>query len=217
MGMNRAGEEVDADLALVRQAAAGDRAALGDLIARLTPVVQARVARCLLRGQRADIRRDVEDFTQDVLLALLEDDVALLQRWEPERGLSLKNFTGLVAERMVISKLRSGRHNPWREEALPTDEVEAVSGAMAPVGPQRGEPVRELASADVLQQLLLRLQEELSPQGYHLFDLLYVQEASVKEVCAGTGLSSDAVYAWRSRLRRTASALYRDLMSDLPA
>jgi RNA polymerase sigma-70 factor (ECF subfamily) len=51
----------------------------------------------------------------------------------------------------------------------------------------------------------------------HLFELLYVEEHTVEEVCAATRLSPDAVYAWRSRLRRTAQSLYGQLVSETPA
>ena len=62
-----------------------------------------------------------------------------------------------------------------------------------------------------------RLRETLSPLGMHLFELLYVQDQTVEEVCGATSLSADAVYAWRSRLRRTARTLYRELVSETPA
>jgi RNA polymerase sigma-70 factor (ECF subfamily) len=53
-----------------------------------------------------------------------------------------------------------------------------------------------------------RLRETLTPLGMHLFNLLFVEERSVEEVCTTTTLSADAVYAWRSRCggRHRASA-----------
>jgi RNA polymerase sigma-70 factor (ECF subfamily) len=41
----------------------------------------------------------------------------------------------------------------------------------------------------------------------HLFNLLYVEERPVADVVAAAGLSEDAVYAWRSRLRKLAVGL----------
>src|SRR5688572_10447441 len=111
----------DADVELVGEALGGDDVALGRLVARLTPVVQARVARTLLArrwgptGGRS-LRHDVEDLSQDVFLSLFTGDARVLRRWQPDRGLSLAGYVGLVSERLVVSFLRSGKRNPWKEE-----------------------------------------------------------------------------------------------------
>jgi len=198
---------------LLRRALDGDQTALTELVALLTPVIQARVARTLLARQallagRRDVRQEVEDLSQEVFLALFERDGHDLRSWQPERGLSLPNFVGLVAKRTVLSILRSGRRNPWKEElSLEDHEVDAEA-------PERG-PEEVAASREHLALLLDRLRESLSPLGWQLFDLLFVQELSQAEVQAATGLSADAVYAWRSRLRRVAQKL-RDEMSETP-
>ncbi len=164
----------------------------------LTPVVQARVARgLLLRRQRAaagrDVRQEVEDFTQEVFLALFDDDGRVLRSWNPERGLSLLNFVGLVAERQTVSILRNGKRSPWKED--PTLAAE-LDGEVPEPGPERAA-----ASRETLRLLLGRLREELSPLGRHLFELIFLRELPVKEVVGQTGMTSEAVYAWRSRLR----------------
>jgi RNA polymerase sigma-70 factor (ECF subfamily) len=149
----------------------------------------------------------VDDLSQDVFLRLFEDQGRVLRTWDPERGLSLENFAGLVAERLAISSLRSGKRNPWRE-----DEAEDEVLAAAPSG--EATPAEAVASADFMGRLHDRLRETLTPLGMRLFDLLYVEERSVEEVCTATALSADAVYAWRSRLRRTAQGLCRQLLSE---
>jgi len=199
---------------LIRRALDGDQTALTALVALLTPVIQARVARTLLArrsllaGGRG-VRQEVEDLSQDVFLALFDRDARVLRSWEPERGLSLPNFVGLVAERQVLSFLRSGRRNPWKEEpSFTDDELDAEA-------PESG-PEEIVASREHLSLLLDRLRESLSPLGWRLFDLLFVQELSQAEVQAASGLSADAVYAWRSRLRRAAQRLVGE-MSETPA
>src|SRR6185503_6782407 len=96
-----------------------DGLALERLVQLLTPVIQARVARTLYRrrwgrGGGYNVRQDVEDLTQDVFLKLFANDGRVLRSWRQERGLSLENFIGLVAEFHTISYLRSGRRNPWK-------------------------------------------------------------------------------------------------------
>jgi RNA polymerase sigma-70 factor (ECF subfamily) len=197
------------DRELVNAAIAGDRAAVQRLVACLTPVIQARVARCVLRYRPGGghVRQDVDDLSQDVFLRLFEEQGRVLKTWDPGRGLSLENFAGLVAERLAISSLRTGKRNPWREDA-------AEDAVLAAVPSGEATPAEEVASADFMGSLYERLRETLTPLGMQLFNLLYVEERSVEEVCAATALSADAVYAWRSRLRRTAQGLCRQLLSE---
>ncbi|HBL25477.1 MAG TPA: hypothetical protein DD490_01440 [Acidobacteria bacterium] len=188
----------------VQRALAGEEPALTRMVQTLTPVIQSRVARGLLlrrTGTAAgrNVRQEVEDLTQDILLLLFADGGKVLRSWQPERGLSLVNFAGLVAERQTASILRSGKRSPWKEDpTLPEDfEQAAVDG-----GPE------EIAiSRDRVQHLLHRLSEELSPLGRHLFDLLFLRDLPVDEVVRRSAMSPDAVYAWRSRLRRLARRL----------
>jgi RNA polymerase sigma-70 factor (ECF subfamily) len=199
---------------LVGDALAGDQLALSRLVAALTPVVQARVARTLLargasRGGGRNLRHDVEDLTQEIFLALFSGGGRVLRSWRAERGLSLENFVGLVSERHVVSFLRSGRRNPWREDLGVAEDLEARAGEAG--------PEEETASREQLRLLLDRLQRTLSPLGRQVFDLLFVQELTLPEAMAASGLSADAVYAWRSRLRRAARELLAELSGSAPA
>lgn len=200
--------DAEETVGLVREALAGDREALARLVAALTPVIQARVARTLLArrsclGGDRNVRQEVEDQTQEIFLSLFTKDGHVLRSWEAERGLSLENFVGLVSERHVVSFLRSGKRNPWKEEPSP---VEDLDGASLERGPEE-----VTASREQLRLLLERMREKLSPLGRHLFELLFVQERSLSETMAASGLSADAVYAWRSRLRRLAQELLAEL------
>lgn len=191
----------------------GDEGALARLVHRLTPVVQARVARKLLlardrTGGSRDVRQEVEDLTQEIFLTLFADDGKVLRDWDPARGLSLANFVGLVAERQTVSILRSGRRSPWRDDPTLAVEMERIASPI--------ETETATASREVLCRLFDRLTEELSPLGRRLFDLLLVQETPVAEAMLTTGLSADAVYAWRSRLRRLARNLLTELSEPPP-
>lgn len=181
---------------LVEDAIKGDPAATRELVRLLMPVVQVRVARTLVRRRKdpsRDVRPDVEDLSQDVFAALFADGARILRAWDPERGLSLLNFCGLIAEREALSLVRSGRRSPFTETATELDDIE-----------RDAEPVADaelrVASKEKLLLLVDRLREELSPRGFELFQRLIVDEEAVESVCAATGMTPDAVYAWRSRL-----------------
>lgn len=197
---------------IVERALAGDEPARSRLVAVLTPVVQARVARSLLlwrSGAAAgrDVRQEVEDLTQEMFLLLFAEDGKVLRSWQPERGLTLFNFVGLVTERRTASILRTGRRNPWQDDPTLTEELDRAA-------PEDG-PEEITASREQMKLLLRRLTEELSPLGRHLFDLLFLRELAPAEVVAQTGLSPDAVYAWRSRLRRLARRLLAEKSENI--
>jgi RNA polymerase sigma-70 factor, ECF subfamily len=188
----------------LRRALAGDEHALDRLVRTLTPVIQGRVARGLLLRRTGpasgrNIRQEVEDLTQEIFLVLFADGGKVLRSWQPDRGLSLSNFVGLVAERQTASILRSGKRSPWKEDpTLPEDFTQAA---------RESGPEEITASREQLKLLLHRLTEELSPLGRHLFDLLFLRELPIEEVTRQTGMTPDAVYKWRSRLRRLACRL----------
>jgi len=199
--------------ALLDKALAGDAVATRSLVQKLLPIVQARVARTLVRrrgGSGRDVRQEVEDLAQEVFAALFENEGKILRAWNPERGLSLASFCGLVAEREAASILRSGRRSPWTEAATELDELEReldhVKGADA-----------VLSSKEQLARLVERLRESLSPRGLELFHRLVVEEESVESVCQTTGMTADAVYAWRSRILKIVKALAREVSSSEPA
>ena len=196
----------------VRRALAGDEPAQNRLVARLTPVIQRRVARGLLlrrvgAASGRNVRQEVEDLTQDIFLVLFADGGKVLRSWEPERGLTLPNFVGLVAERQTASILRSGKRSPWKEDpTLPEDLEQTVA--------LDSGPEEVTASREELRLLLSRLTEELSPLGRHLFDLLFLQDLPCEEVARQTNMSPDAVYKWRSRLRRLARRLLDEMSKE---
>jgi RNA polymerase sigma factor (sigma-70 family) len=187
--------------ALARRPQAADQ-----LVGLLHPVVEARVARVLWRTRQSssrNVRQEVEDMTQDVFAFLFEEGGKALRAWDPERGLSLQNFVGLLAERHAVSVLRSGRRTPFKDlTALDNrDDIQA----------EMNDPEPATLSRDLLAVLLDRLRLALTPLGMHLFQLLYVEERSPEEVAAAAKMSLDAVYAWRSRLRKIVAALAAEL------
>jgi RNA polymerase sigma-70 factor (ECF subfamily) len=198
--------------ALLDEALSGDAAATRRLVGLLVPVVQARVARILVRrrgGSGRDVRQEVEDLAQEVFVALFAESGKVLRAWDPVRGLSLASFCGLIAERETASILRSGRRSPWTEAATELDELEKELAEVPDV------EVR-VSSRQQLARLIDRLREALSPRGLELFHRLVIEEESVESVCASTGMTADAVYAWKSRIGKVVRKLAAEIAASEP-
>lgn len=182
------------------------------LVGLLVPVVQARIARTLVRrrgGSGRDARQEVEDIAQEVFAALFAEDGKVLRVWDASRGLSLASFCGLVAEREAASILRSGRRSPWTEAATELDDLEK---ALAEVP----DAEVRVASREQLARLINRLREALSPRGLELFHRLIVEEETVESVCSSTGMTADAVYAWKSRISKVIRKLAAEMAASEP-
>jgi RNA polymerase sigma-70 factor (ECF subfamily) len=146
--------------------------------------------------------------SQQVFVSLLEGDARALRAWAPGRGLSLLEFVELLASREVVSILRSGRRNPWKEDTVAEDVIDEHAGVEQ--GPELLASARNFGAA-----LVERLHAQLSTKGIELFELLFVQERDVAEVAGSLGMSTDAVYAWRSRIARLAREIARELQSEV--
>jgi RNA polymerase sigma-70 factor (ECF subfamily) len=194
---------VEDEAALLGRALAGDTGATRELVSAVLPVVQVRVARALSRRRARsgrDVRQEVEDLAQEVFATLFEKDGRVLRAWDSSRGLPLASFCGLIAEREAASILRSGRRSPWTEDATASEDLER-DGGIAP------DAELYVASREELERVTTRLREELSPRGLEMFQRLIVDEEPVESVCSSTGMTPDAVYAWRSRVGKLARKL----------
>jgi RNA polymerase sigma factor (sigma-70 family) len=187
----------------IDRALAGDRKTVDALVRTLRPVIQAEVGFALLplsRSQGRDARQETLDLVQDVLMSLLADDGKLLRRWDPARGSSLESFVRLITRRHVAGVVRSKRRNPYAEHPLPGEALDLQCS---------GDPEleRRLEARDRLDNMLDHVRQRLDERGLLLFELLYVEERSIEDACEATGMTRDAVYAWRFRLKRKLEGL----------
>jgi RNA polymerase sigma-70 factor (ECF subfamily) len=196
-------------VALVQRALAKDQDAVRALVDALTPVIQARAARALLRRGPREVRAEVEDITQTVFASLFAGDGRVLRQWDPERGLSLENWVGLRTEHEVASILRSRVRSPLTHTPTPIEELDDLLAG----GAAEADPEIEAASRELLVAVVARIRQRLSERGRELFELLVVEERPVEDIVALTDLSLDAIYQWRARLARLARRIHAELVS----
>ncbi|MBT6175844.1 MAG: sigma-70 family RNA polymerase sigma factor [Deltaproteobacteria bacterium] len=195
----------------LNQALDGNRPAMRELVKHLTPVIQARVAKCLMVGSRNfghdRVREEVADMTQEVFAALFANDARVLRNWEPTKGLSLRNFAGLVAHRQALSILRTTKRNPFTEDPTLDTDFEFMT--------EQDETLESATiSRDLIRQVFHRMDEQLSPLGRQLFNMVIIQELDVSDVATQTGMSDSAIYAWRSRLAKHLKREYQSVLSE---
>ncbi|MEZ4471170.1 MAG: sigma-70 family RNA polymerase sigma factor [bacterium] len=188
----------------VERALSGDRAAAHALMGALLPAIQRRVNAALLRRSAArqgrPLRQEVLDLTQEVFVALFENDGRALRRWDPAGGASLTTWVGRVADHQVASILRSGKRSPFTETPVESTTLELTSD-------QTSSAHGRVSGRQQLTRLLDTLRAAVSPLGYELFVDLFVEERDVDEICAARSMSPNAVYVWRTRLRKAAQEI----------
>jgi DNA-directed RNA polymerase specialized sigma24 family protein len=177
-----------ASLEDVKRALGGERAAIEELVQELSPVIQARVATALWRRGRSS-RQELEDLTQEVLMELFTGD-------------------GLVAQRLVFSLLRSRRRSPFSQEPTDPGSIEA-SPPSSRLHPAPEDP---FAARELLELLFERLHADLSPKGLEMFYRLYVWQEEPEQIARETGCKIEAIYQWRSRLKKEVSELETSLL-----
>lgn len=201
-----AGDPLD----IVRRAMQGDNTAVRTLVQRLTPILQARAVRALMRCSRGllprDVRQEVEDLVQTVFGILFSNGGKLFFDWDPARGKSFENYVALVADSRIASTLRTRRGRVWPDE--PTDVEGLESSGQFQIGP---EP--EIHSREELLLILRRFREVATDRAYELFVLLYVEERSAEEVSEITGLSVENVHAHKSRLGKLTRRIANEVLS----
>jgi RNA polymerase sigma factor (sigma-70 family) len=189
----------EAELELVRAALTGDRGAIRRLVGRLRPLVHTEVAHLLLRRTAAsgrNARQDLEDLVQEVFARLWADDGKLLRRWDPVRGRSLDSWVRLVARSRVLDQLRSPRRNPAHGESLEDPEIDRAVSIDAP------SLAATIGAREDLERIQAHLREQLSERDWMLFIALFAEGCGVQQVSEEVGMTTAAVYQWKSRVAR---------------
>jgi RNA polymerase sigma-70 factor (ECF subfamily) len=164
----------------------------------------------LAAGGYRNLRPEIEDLTQEILLSLFAREGRKLDQWEPERG-SLEGFIGAVARNHVLSVLRSRRANPFTQQSTDPSDLDEKADSSRSDSMARSTEARQ--SLEILAE---RLQERLSSLGMQLFQMLFVAEEDVSEVIRKTGLSADAIYQWRARIKKIALEVQGELLGEIP-
>lgn len=195
--------------ALIAEALGGGRVATKRLVAVLRPEIAAEIGHRLARvapthGRSPTQERD--DLVQQVFLALWDKQGELLRRWDPARGRSLASYVRLIARSRALDVLRSPTRSPWQLQPATDEELDGE------VEPHVAGQAKVLQARQQLEKVQALLESRFSERDWLLFYGLLVEERPTKDIAEELGMSTDAVYQWRSRfgrgtLREIAAAL----------
>lgn len=188
----------------IEHALAGDARAASELVDILAPWIQREVIKvlCASAGRVGrGLRQDVEDLVQDTLLFLFSEGGKVLRAWDPERG-SFGGFVRVVARHQAHATLRSRRRSPY--ELNPEDPVAPQSSAQSV---DARDPERVAHTRRSLERLTEQLTARLSPLGFEMFRLLFVLDMPASAITEATGQSLEAVYQWRTRIKKLVTQL----------
>jgi len=184
---------------LVRQAAAGDGAAMERLLLRAQEAAwRFSLAVC----GRPD---DAEDAMQEALLKTYRHTAQIRdpQAFRPWLHRTVRNA--------CLMSRRKRRHEPRRLESL---DGPAVPGASLPPDPPApGRDPEQEASNTRLRTRLRRAMATLSPQSRAVLFLREMEGLSTREVARALGISEDTV---KTRLSRARKALQAELQDAAP-
>lgn len=198
----------DGSRELVDAALSGNERAIGELIARLESVVDRYVGFALgqFRRGRRNIREEKEDFVQEVMLKLFHFEKTPLRVWNPEIS-GLDSYVGMITKHAVTDILKTKKKNPWTADPTEAEAIERLQGAA-------GRVDLEVAARELLLLLDAALQERFSPQRYRLFQLIYLEERSVEEVCELMNMTPDAVFQARARFKKDLPKIVEEILSE---
>jgi RNA polymerase sigma-70 factor, ECF subfamily len=184
----------EADRALVARVLANDPRAYEELSVRLAPVIDGRLARA--RARYPAIAGSADDLRQELMMALLDDNCAVLRTYEGRSALSTWIYA--IATRFFF---RRGRREDHRAQRISTEEPaeQLGSGEASPeLQALRGEQIRGVRSALA----------ELEQDEQLMLKMLYESDASSETVGRVLGISDAGV---RMKKRRLLAKLARVL------
>ncbi len=152
-------------------------------------------------------REDQEEVVADTFIALLSDNARLLARYNSTLGLSPQGYIRRQAVLQGLNRhrrLAAGKRKQEVGSLSDIDEDRSAAHRDRSPGPEE-----QAAGKQMVEQMVNRLREELSPALALTFELLYVRDLEPAEAARVLGCSMDVVYQRKRRLLKAARSVLR--------
>lgn len=186
----------DDEMKLVRGLVAGDKSSWREFSSRYTRMLEACIARVTLRFPGLVGAEDVHEIYALLCLNLLANDRHRLRSFDPEKGMRLSSWFGLIAVHTAYDYLRSARRQPT---GPCIDDVIDLAAQVPETSDacERKEQAHQIA----------RLVSELSDRDREFMSLYFGQGLSPEEVAARMGISVKTVYTKKHKIRSKLESL----------
>jgi len=173
----------------------GDAGARRRLVEEYSGIVSYGVSVIFQQFGRPSRKEEIEDMSQEVFLALFDQDARKLRQYQGRNGCSLASWIRVVANRLTIDRLRKeGRtislDDPGNAEATKIRETRPDT---AP-GPE--PQVEEAMRASRVREMI----EDLPPKDRMFVQLFYFKGLPIEEVAQTIGITTNAAYVRKMRL-----------------
>ncbi|MCA9651702.1 MAG: sigma-70 family RNA polymerase sigma factor [Myxococcales bacterium] len=129
----------------------------------------------------------VEDLVHEILAYLFRRNGAVLRSWDPQRA-SFRGYLGMIASRFVRRRLGN------RLVIISLGDI-----GLAEVDDADIDDL--LAYRAALEEILAWLDARNGDHDRERFNALFIDGRSAADIAAGEGVTADAIYTWKSRLR----------------
>jgi RNA polymerase sigma factor (sigma-70 family) len=183
------------DVALIRAHLGGSVDARRLLLARLAPILRARV-RLFLRarpGRRIGLH-DEEDLIQVTWCKLIEDKARRLSAYDPGRGVTLEGYVSMIVRRMLIDVSRSRDDGRLR---APLNSADAVPSP-------EDNPEERAIGRQELEALRAHLDRVLPDRGRLVARLLYDDHRTDDEAAKMLNVSKQVIANWKHKIKLAA-------------
>lgn len=176
---------------------AGDPDARTTLVEKYSGIVSYGVTVIFQQFGRPYRKEEIEDLSQDVFLALFDNDSRKLKQYQGRNGCSLASWLRVVANRFTIDRLRrEGRtislDDPESGESWRVREARPDS---------RPGPEPQLEAAERAARVR-ELVTHLPPKDQMFVQLFYFQGLPIDEVATTIGITTNAAYVRKMRLHQ---------------
>lgn len=177
---------------LIKGSLAGDKQSANELVKVLSRIFEREVGvRVYLHKGN---RQDVEDLINRLFADLFARGAAALRRYDPSKGASPETFFRRFARFRLKDYHRADRFR-FREKSYTPEDLQVILDLDLPPE-NEADFLRGLRNEEIIQ----RLQKDLSEEQYTLFEERCLLSRSTAELCQKYGVSEEVLYKRMSRL-----------------
>ena len=188
-------EPLDPTQQLLHGCIRGEAAARQRLVEEYSGIVSYGVSVIFQQFGRPSRKEEIEDMSQEVFLALFDQDARKLRQYQGRNGCSLASWIRLVANRLTIDRLRrEGRTVSLDDPGNAETSMVRETHPDARTGP---EPLVEEAMRAARVRAMI---EDLPPKDQLFVRLFYFKGLPIEEVAQTLGITTNAAYVRKMRL-----------------